>query len=92
MNHHPAALHPHLTCSSTSLFPDTRKTIRILRLKQVLDRVGISRAQLYLLMGEDRFPKNFSLCGPTGRAVGWRESDVDAWIGRLEQQQKAEAK
>ena len=66
---------------------------KILRLKQILPRVGISRAQLYVLKKEGRFPQNFSLCGPGGRAKGWYESDIDAWIAsRLEQQQKAEAK
>lgn len=66
-------------------------SFRILRLKQVLIRVGISRAQLYLLMGEGRFPKNFSLSGPGGRAVGWLESDIEDWIASRAQQIKAEA-
>lgn len=65
-------------------------SFRILRLKQVLLRVGISRAQLYLLMGEGRFPKNFSLSGPGGRAVGWLESDIDDWVASRAQQIKAE--
>lgn len=65
-------------------------SFRILRLKQVLLRVGISRAQLYLLMGEGRFPKNFSLCGPGGRAVGWLESDIEDWIASRAKQIKSE--
>ena len=61
--------------------------LRILRLKEVLQRVGISRAQLYSLMGEDRFPRNFGLSGPGGRAVGWLESDIDDWVAsRVERQ------
>ena len=61
--------------------------LRVLRLKQVLQRVGISRAQLYSLMGEGLFPRNFSLCGPGGRAVGWLESDIDDWVAsRVERQ------
>ena len=67
-----------------SLFPRTSK---ILRLKQVLSRVGISRAQLYALKKDGRFPQNFSLSGPSGRAVGWLESDIDNWVtSRAEQQ------
>lgn len=53
---------------------------RIIRLKQVLSRVGISRAQLYALKKDGRFPQNFSLSGPGGRAVGWLESDIDEWV------------
>ncbi len=91
MNQPPAVLHPHFTCSSIPSLSHTNKAIRILRIKQVLDRVGISRAQLYVLMGEDRFPKNFSLSGPGGRAVGWLESDIDNWVAsRAEQQIKVE--
>ena len=61
--------------------------LRILRLKEVLQRVGISRAQLYSLMGEGHFPRNFGLSGPGGRAVGWLESDIDDWVAsRVERQ------
>lgn len=70
-----------------SLFPRTSK---ILRLKQVLTRVGISRAQLYALKKDGRFPQNFSLSGPGGRAVGWLESDIDDWVASRAQQIKAE--
>jgi len=41
-------------------------------------------------MGEGRFPKNFSLSGPGGRAVGWLESDIDDWVASRAQQIKAE--
>ncbi len=72
--------------NTASNFPGKSKVVR---LKQVLQRVGISRAQVYVLMGEGLFPKNFSLSGPNGRAVGWLESDVSEWIiSRSEQQQK----
>ncbi len=91
MNQPPAVLHPHFTCSSNPSLSYTNKTIRILRLKQVLDRVGISRAQLYMLKKDGRFPQNFSLSGPSGRAVGWLESDIDNWVAsRAEQQIKVE--
>lgn len=68
---------------------ESLRPFKILRLKQVLERIGISRAQIYVLMGEGLFPKNFSLSGPNGRSVGWLESDVSEWISsRSEQQQK----
>lgn len=71
--------------NAASHFPGKSKVVR---LKQVLQRVGISRAQLYVLMGEGFFPKNFSLSGPNGRAVGWLESDVDKWVSSRSEQQK----
>ncbi len=64
-----------------------QKTLRILRLKRVLDRVGISRAQLYAQMKKGSFPKNFSLSGPGGRSVGWLEQEIDDWVTRRAEQQ-----
>jgi prophage regulatory protein len=93
MRHHQLLDQPTSAVSAKSCdegaFP---KTTRILRLKQVLDRIGISRAQIYVLMGEGRFPNNFSLCGPSGRAVGWLESDVDEWVASRAQTQQCNIK
>jgi prophage regulatory protein len=50
---------------------------RLLRFPRVFDRVGYSHSQLYLLIKRGEFPKPVSL---GGRAVAWRESDIDAWI------------
>ena len=49
----------------------------ILRLKQVKARTGLSTSSVYLRIAEGSFPKSISL---GGRAVGWLESDIDAWI------------
>jgi prophage regulatory protein len=51
--------------------------IRILRLPEVMARVGICRASIYQQMGGGLFPKSIPL-GP--RAVGWIESEIDAWL------------
>ena len=50
---------------------------RILRLPYVLEVVGISKSRLYVWMGSGLFPKPVKL-GP--RAVGWRSSEVQAWL------------
>lgn len=50
---------------------------RILRLTTVLQRTGLSRSTVYAWIAEGRFPKLVSL-GPN--SVGWRETDIDAWI------------
>jgi prophage regulatory protein len=51
--------------------------IRILRLPEVISRVGLRRASIYQRMMRSDFPKQITL-GP--RAVGWLESEIDAWL------------
>lgn len=50
---------------------------RILRLPEVIGRVGLRRASIYLHISKGSFPKPISL---GARAVGWLESDIDGWI------------
>lgn len=50
---------------------------RILRLKSVLERTGLSRSTLYRKMHVGTFPKQLRI---SARCAGWRESDVDAWL------------
>lgn len=50
---------------------------RILRLKDVKDRVGLSRATIYRRIKQTEFPASVSL---GGSSIGWRESDINAWI------------
>lgn len=49
----------------------------ILRLPDVKTRTGLSRSSIYLRVAEGRFPRPVSL---GGRAVGWVEQDISAWI------------
>ena len=49
----------------------------ILRLDAVKARTGLSRSYIYLLITENKFPKQVSL---GARAVGWVESEIDSWI------------
>ncbi|WP_230463719.1 helix-turn-helix transcriptional regulator [Burkholderia ubonensis] len=51
--------------------------MKILRLLGVLDAVGVSKSTLYAWIAANQFPAPVRL-GP--RAVGWRESDVSAWL------------
>jgi prophage regulatory protein len=50
---------------------------RILRRADVEAKVGIKRTALYEAIHEYGFPEPIQI-GP--RAVGWRETEVDAWI------------
>ena len=49
----------------------------ILRRPAVEARTGLSRSTLYAMMARDDFPQPVRL---GVRAVGWRESDVAAWL------------
>ena len=50
---------------------------RILRLRSVLDRTGLSRSTLYRKIERGTFPMQVRI---SERCIGWRESDVDRWL------------
>ena len=50
---------------------------RLLRLPEVRKRVPYSRATIYRKMELKEFPLQISL---GGRAVAWRETEIDRWI------------
>jgi prophage regulatory protein len=56
----------------------TQTIHRILRRRQVEERTGLSRSTIYARMSENAFPRPVNLGG--GKAVGWIESEIDAWI------------
>lgn len=54
--------------------------LRLLRLPEVISRVGLKRSSIYQRMAEGRFPKARSL-GP--RCAVWVETEIDAWIASV---------
>jgi prophage regulatory protein len=54
---------------------------QIMRRKQVLEFTGLSRSTLYNYIARGFFPAPVKL-GP--RAVGWRRSEIDAWLASRE--------
>lgn len=50
---------------------------RILRLRAVLERTGLSRSTLYRKIQEGTFPPQVRIAA---RCVGWRESAVAEWL------------
>ena len=56
---------------------DPQKPVQILRLPEVITRVGLKRASIYLHMTQGTFPKPISL---GARAVGWLDHEIDAWL------------
>ncbi len=53
--------------------------VRIIRHDRVCQKLKLSSAKLFDMVAKGQFPKGFTIV-PGGRAVGWLESDVDAWI------------
>lgn len=52
---------------------------RLIRLKEVMHRVGLGRSTIYRRMDEGKFPKPHSL---GSYAVAWLEADIDSWIDK----------
>lgn len=50
---------------------------RILRDKEVQERTGLSRVTRWRKIREGEFPQPVQL---STRSVGWRESEVNAWL------------
>ena len=50
---------------------------RIVRLKTVLDRTGLSRSTIYRKIAEGTFPAQIRI---SVNGTGWRESDINRWI------------
>lgn len=53
--------------------------LRVIRHKQVCEKLQISSAKLFDMVARGHFPKPFTLV-PGGRAVGWLEADVDCYV------------
>jgi len=64
---------------NTSIPPLPKK---IIRMRALTERIGLSKSEIYRRIQSGQFVKPISL-GP--RAVGWLESDIDAWINSLSQ-------
>ncbi len=60
-------------------FYQHQPTSRILRAPEVCRRTGLSISWIHELMGKGLFPKNFKIV-EGGRASGWNESEISAYI------------
>jgi prophage regulatory protein len=50
---------------------------RIVRMKTVLARAGLSRSTIYRKIAEGTFPAQVRI---SVNGAGWKESDIDRWI------------
>lgn len=52
------------------------QTINMIRLPQLLTKVGVGKTAIYALIKEEEFPKPVKL----GASSVWPEHEVDAWL------------
>ncbi|WP_201745005.1 helix-turn-helix transcriptional regulator [Aidingimonas lacisalsi] len=52
-------------------------SIKLIRIKDVMDRTGLARSTVYKYINEGKFPKPIKL---GTRAVAWVEDEIDTWI------------
>lgn len=50
---------------------------RIIRLKEVKNRTGLSCSTIYAWIKDGMFPKAVAL---GNKAIGWKESEISSWI------------
>ena len=65
-------------------------TERIIRLKTVLDRTGLSRSTIYRKIAERTFPSQVKI---SVHGAGWHESAINRWIvdpGHYREEEPAE--
>jgi prophage regulatory protein len=54
-----------------------REPDRIIRLKTVLSRTGLSRSTIYRKIAEGTFPAQLKI---STNGTGWHESDINRWV------------
>jgi len=68
-----------MTSMSPAVAATSTQEIRIIRHDRVCEKLRLSSAKLFDMVARGQFPRPFTIV-PGGRAVGWLEADVDAWI------------
>ena len=59
---------------------------RLIRKKEVLQRVGLSYPTIWSMMREGAFPRSIRLTDGPSAKVAWLESDIDQWMAARPQQ------
>jgi len=63
-------------------------SMKLIRIKEVMNRTGLARSTVYKYISEEAFPKPIKL---GTRAVAWVESEIEAWICGIIEQRDSEA-
>lgn len=59
---------------------DADRSDRLIRIGDVIGRVGLGKTKIYALVAEGSFPKPYKL---TPKAARWSEREILAWIERV---------
>lgn len=51
-----------------------------LRITQVMEKTGIARSTLWMMVKENKFPKPIKI---SQRITVWKETDIDNWIEEI---------
>lgn len=65
------------TISVESQPPKEHEPNSFIRIKDVIEMVGLSRSSIYKYVSEGEFPSPIKL---SERSVAWRRGDIDAWV------------
>ena len=65
------------SATAAAMEPTIARPPRLLRLPEVMDRVGLRRSAIYQRMSEGRFPKSRTL---GARCSVWVEAEINAWV------------
>ncbi len=71
----------HTTKKYATALALSNKPTRLIRLREVMARVGLPRSSIYARIKEGTFPASVRLGdGEKSRSVAWSEATIDAWI------------
>ena len=56
-------------------------TTRLIRIREVMNLVGLSKSHIYHLAAHGRFPKSIPLV-PGGTSVAWIETEIEDFINQ----------
>ena len=56
-------------------------TTRLIRIREVMNLVGLSKSHIYHLAAQGKFPKSIPLV-PSGTSVAWLESEIEDFIAQ----------
>ena len=57
------------------------QTTRLIRIREVMNMVGLSKSHIYCLAAQGKFPKSIPLV-PGGTSVAWLESEIEDFINQ----------
>ena len=63
------------------IIPSNLPTMRFIRVRETIQKTGLSKISIYDLMAQGQFPQTVRL---GGRSVAFVEDEVDAWMAQFE--------